>query len=124
MADFSFYVEVVKVVGYPALLFIVWYVYHKSTSRQYQENQKASAEQWQQLIKQMQERDVQQQKTDNDQWKQLFEQASRKEQERFELLKSALETVQMHTMILAGMRDKIDALYNQAINRRDINGPI
>lgn len=81
-------IEIIKVMGFPGLIFVVWYLYHRNQSRQWSEMMKQQSENWRQLLLHMEKK--------NDQ--------------TFELLKDNMQTIQAHTMILARIENKIDSM--------------
>ena len=86
MTEFPFLLEAVKAIGFPALIFAIWYFYHKSEVKAREQFHKAESERFQQILAQMEARHTQ----------------------TFELMKDAIKSVQHHTMILARIENKID----------------
>jgi hypothetical protein len=44
MNDFTFFIEIIKSIGFPALIFIVWFIYHKSQVEFFKQILKEQAE--------------------------------------------------------------------------------
>lgn len=80
--------ELVKQIGFPGLIFAVWYIYHRNQSKQWADMIQQQAANWQQLIVHIEKK--------NDQ--------------TFELLKDSMTTIQAHTMILARIENKVDSM--------------
>ena len=110
MVEFQTGLELVKIIGFPALLFIVWYLYHRSESRKWQtylEQQKeASDRQFEQ-----QKQDVERQKQDGERQYRLFEniisQQEKARDQQFELLRETIETVNFHTSQLSRVEQMV-----------------
>lgn len=81
-------IELGKVFGFPALIFVIWLFYHKAASKS-----------WQSIIEQTA-------KIHSDQMQQI----SRRDEQFYELFKNAIDTIQAHTMILTRVESKIDIL--------------
>lgn len=68
--------ELVKYGGLPVLMFLMWFIYHRSTDAR---------------------------------WTAAMNSMDRQRQQDFELLKNTIQTVEMHTAILARVENKIDS---------------
>jgi len=95
----SFWLDLIKQLGISALIFLIWYLYHRSQVQQWQQRHDVDMQQWQCLI------DAQQQR----------------EERNFELLKDMLETVQHHTGLLARVETKIATNQFCPITKKESN---
>ncbi len=97
MSDMAFYIDLIKYVGFPALIFIIWYIYHKSESQK-----------WQEFFKQQEVHSERQFHLFRETVKNTSEVQKRESERQFSLLKDLTETVQYHAAVLARMESKID----------------
>lgn len=133
MNDFPYIIELVKYVGFPVVIFAVWYFYHKSEAQSWRQDRENDQKRWE---------------TDRldemNRWKQIFDQQEKHSQRQFELfqntvnssteaqkeesarqfslLKDLTETVQYHAAILARMENKIDSNQYCPYTREIIKG--
>jgi hypothetical protein len=93
MGEAQWGIEIMKVVGFPALLFFVWYLYHRSET-----------EKWKIYLAQVQ--------VENKQQFELFKsgmiQQERAREQMFLLLKETIETVSYHSQMLSRVEQKMD----------------
>lgn len=87
MLQDTFIIELIKNIGFPALIFAIWFFYHKANATAQEKREKQTAETFQQI---------------------LNEQAKREER-NFGLLKDMLETNQYHGSLLAKIAQQIEA---------------
>lgn len=97
--DSPFWMDIIKQLGVSALIFIIWYLYHRSQVQQQEKQQEQQAQQWQDLFAAQQQR----------------------EERNFQLLKDMLETVQHHTGLLARVETKIDTNQFCPITKKESN---
>jgi hypothetical protein len=86
MPQFQAFVELVKVLGFPAVIFAVWYLYHQSQAKAWTAREKAQFDMFSLIAK---ERDV-------------------RDERNYEILKEMLEVSRYQSTILARMDTKID----------------
>lgn len=80
------YVELLNTIGFPALIFIIWYVYHRSENIKWDEHFK----------------------TQNSIVKEMMEQSKEQTRQQFELWQNQADALHAHTAILARLETKID----------------
>jgi len=95
----AFWIELIKQLGISAVIFLIWYLYHRSQVRQWQQQHETDMQQWQLLLKAQQEREAR----------------------NFELLKDMLETVQYHTGMLSRVETKIDTNQFCPLTKKESN---
>ncbi len=93
MTEFPFLIEAIKVIGFPALIFAIWYFYHKSEVKA-RESEVKAREQYH--------------KSETERFQQILDQMEARHNQTFDLMKDAIKSVQHHTMILARIENKID----------------
>ena len=86
MQEAAFFIEVIKYVGFPALIFVIWHLYHKSTNENYKQIINSTVATFTQII----------------------EGQAKREERNFNLLKDMLETNQYHGSLLAKIVEKIE----------------
>ena len=86
MPEINFFIEIVKNVGFPAILYIMWYFYHKATVEMLQKNSNNQFE------------------NSNHQ----FQMMEKNSNNQFEILKSLLESNNSFISALARIENKID----------------
>lgn len=86
MLDTAFLIEIVKAIGFPAVIFVIWFLYHKSQVEQQKQSSKDNVKMFTKIID---------------------EQAQREER-NYKLLKEMLETHQYHGALLSVIKEKID----------------
>ncbi|GAB4327308.1 MAG: hypothetical protein Kow0037_00760 [Calditrichia bacterium] len=107
MAD-GLLLDFVKAVGFPGIIFVIWYLYHRSVEKNWEADRKSDNEKWKQMF--------QQAEANANRQFQLFHEAvknaaeSQKEQtaRTYEILKDLTETVQYHAAVLVRIESKID----------------
>ncbi|RJP20726.1 MAG: hypothetical protein C4529_08925 [Deltaproteobacteria bacterium] len=86
MAEGALFIELIKYAGFPAIIFAVWFIYHRSQSLAWSEQTKLHFETFSLITK---ERDV-------------------RDERNYEILKEMLEVSRYQSTILARMDSKID----------------
>lgn len=105
--EFEGIAKLIESVGFPGLIFVVWYIYHRSQAKQWEGMMVNQA-------KQLSEMMVNQQQS----WLQLLGHMEKKNDQTFELLKDSMQTIQAHTMILARIENKVDSMRNNNGNKQ------
>jgi hypothetical protein len=90
MAETNLIMDLVKEVGFSAIVFAIWMVYHRN-----------QAKQWVEVFRQSDEN-----------WKKMLEQMDKKSDQTFQLLRENMQTIQAHTMILARIENKVEFFSN------------
>jgi len=86
-------IELVKAFGFPALLFIVWYVYHRA------ENEK-----WKIYLEQVKDDHAKR----FEEFNRIIEQQEATRNQIFKLLQDAIEATNYHSNIIARIEQKVD----------------
>ena len=101
--DLSFAIELIKTIGFPALIFIIWVLYHRSETAKweniFQQNRLDTEEKFHLL-------------------KQIFDQNERAREREFQLLKETTEMMHLHTGVLSRVEQKIDTNQFCPVTRR------
>ena len=79
MTEAGFYMDLIKVVGFPAIIFIIWYIYHKSQVKAWQEVNETHANETKEMFNKL-----------------------------FTLTDSCIETIQYNATVMARLVEKID----------------
>lgn len=82
MSETAFFIEVIKVIGFPAVIFSIWFIDHKSQEKQQKETVNA--------------------------FNKIIDEQARREERNFRLLKEMLETNQYHGSLLSEIKEKIN----------------
>lgn len=82
MTEAAFLIEVIKVIGFPAVIFAIWFIDHKSQEKQ----QKDTVEAFNKII----------------------DEQAKREERNFNLLREMLETNNFHGSILSEIKEKIN----------------
>ena len=82
----SFFMELVKNVGFPAVIFLIWYLYHESQVRLWTTTSENNAKIFERILSERNLRD----------------------ERDFDLMKGIVETMQFQGAIVARMEGKID----------------
>jgi hypothetical protein len=85
--------ELVKVLGFPALIFIMWFLYHRSESQKWEELIKNNNSNHQAQFQFMQN---------------MLSQGNVESERIYQLLRDSIEVASHHSSILARMEGKID----------------
>lgn len=80
------YIDLLNTVGFPALIFIIWYVYHRSENTKWDEHFK----------------------NQNSIVKDMLDQSKEQTRQQFELWQNQADALNAHTAILARLETKID----------------
>jgi hypothetical protein len=86
MSQGALLIELIKYVGFPAVIFAIWYLYHQSQVRLWSENSKSNSEVFERILRERSIRDARD----------------------YELMKNQIEVAQMQAAILARLEQKID----------------
>jgi hypothetical protein len=94
------YVELIKVIGFPALIFLIWYLYHRSENLKWEKNFEAQREMQREMIQG------------------ILKQSSEERENQLLRWKEFLETLSLQTSQLARLETKIDSNEFCPITRR------
>lgn len=98
----------VKEIGFPALMFFVWFIYHKSESAK-----------WVTYLDQVREENKKQYEL----FQNIIDQGERAREQQFVLLKETIETVNFHSNLLGRIEQKIDTSQYCPIVRKEQTKP-
>jgi len=96
----------VKEIGFPSLLFFVWYIYHKAESAK-----------WTTYLHQVREENGKQFEL----FQNIIDQGERAREQQFVLLKETIETVNFHSNMLGRIEQKIDTSQYCPLVRKEQN---
>ena len=109
------FVEIMKVAGFPGLVFLIWYLYHQSESGKAEKAREEDAKKWESLLNQV--------KTDQESkiglLHEILAQSEKAREREFALLKDTIETMNFHSGQLARIEQKIDTNQFCPITRKE-----
>jgi len=85
--------ELVKVIGFPALIFFIWFLYHRSESQKWEKLIETYSANQEQQLKFMQN---------------ILTQSNTESERIYQLLRDSIEVGNHHSSILSRMEQKID----------------
>jgi hypothetical protein len=107
--------ELLKVAGFPGLVFLIWYLYHQSETAKWQNARVDDAKKWESLLIQV--------KTDQESkialLHEILSQSEKAREREFALLKDTIETMNFHSGQLARIEQKIDTNQFCPITRKE-----
>ena len=104
MPETQFALLLIKELGFPALLFIIWFLYHRSESAKWMQFMEQTDSKYQQQIQLLQK---------------LIDTREKANDQQFELLKSTIETIDFHSNILGRIENKIDTNQHCPLIRKE-----
>jgi hypothetical protein len=123
MGELTTVATLAKAFGVGGLIFVIWYLDKRSQEKKWMDLVARLDSNWNTIIQGMAAQHEQALKKMQDGHAGSLEQMRQNNQQTFDLLKSAIETQQMHTSIIARVEHKIDTNeacpYTKA-NRRDL----
>lgn len=108
-------IELVKVVGFPALIFYIWHLYHQAETTKWATMREDEDKKWGNLVGQL--------KTDQEAkfnlFRELLQQTERARGSQFQLLRETIETMNFHSSQLARIEQKVDTNQFCPVTRKE-----